>query len=112
EAALGGRSLEDQTWLEMMHLILGSPPRALWVHDRAERWSVRFAKQQPIVIRFDNDRLELSLNVIEIKRGSKTYRQPTQIEAKFDLKITREGPTLFRDGNLALRVEESGDQEA
>ena len=71
EAALGGKSIDDETWLEMMHLILGAPPRALWVHDRAERWAVTFAKQLPVVARFEGDRMGFTLHLSGVKRGDR-----------------------------------------
>jgi hypothetical protein len=104
EAMLGGKSADDKTWLEIMHLILGAPPRALWVHDRAERWSVTFTKQLPVIARFDGDRIGITLHLAGVTRGSEFTATPIEIEATFIPKITTEGPSLLREGDLVVRV--------
>ena len=104
EATLGGKSIDDETWLEMMHLILGAPPRALWVHDRAERWSVTFAKQLPVVLRCEGDRIGITLHLSGVTRASQLIQKPVEIEAKFIPTITDEGPSLVRDGDLIVRL--------
>jgi len=106
ESLLGGRTIEDETWLEMMHLLLGTPPRALWVHDRAERWSVTFAKERPVVAHFANDRIGFTLRLARIRRGTQPLDRAIEIEAQFIPQITRDGPRLVRDGDLAIRFNE------
>jgi len=112
EPTLGGKSLEDETWLEMMHLILGAPPRALWVHDRAERWSVTFEKELPVVTRFDADRVAIKLHLAGVTRGGRRIEKPAEIEVSFIPKISKEGPVLVRDGELVVRVQNSAEQES
>ena len=103
ESLLGGRTIEDETWLEMMHLLLGTPPRALWVHDRAERWSVTFAKEQPVLAHFASDRIGFTLRFARITRGTQPLDRAIEIEATFIPQITRDGPHLMRDGKLTVR---------
>ncbi len=110
ESMAGGRSVNDKTWLEMMHLILGAPPRALWIHDRAERWSVTFARELPVLVRFEEDRIALTLHLSGVTRGSQFIERPAEIQVSFVPKITREGPSLFREGELAVRVENDLDE--
>ena len=110
ETTLGGRSMEDETWLEIMHLILGAPPRALWVHDRAERWSVTFAKNLPVVTHFDGDRIGIKLHLSGVTRGGRLIQKPAEIEATFIPKITDDGPALVRDGDLLVRLSDSGER--
>ena len=97
EALLGERTIQDEAWLEMMHLLTRTPPRALWVHDRAERWAVKLAKQRPVIARFEQDRL------IEVRQGERVFKQSIEIEARFIPQITRDGPALVRDGDLVVR---------
>jgi hypothetical protein len=87
----------------MMQLLTGTPPRPLWVHDRAERWSVRFARQRPVIAKLQDDRLGLTFRLIEVKRGENLFQQPIEIEARFIPQIKRDGPTLIRDGDLIVR---------
>jgi len=110
EPMLGGRSIEDKTWLEILHLILGAPPRALWVHDRAERWSVTFAKKLPVVTRFEGDRMGITLHLSGVTRGGQWIEKPVEIETSFILKITKEGPAFFRDNDLVVRLPDATEQ--
>jgi hypothetical protein len=112
EPTLGGKSIDDKTWLEMMHLILGAPPRALWVHDRAERWSVTFAKELPIVTRFDGDRIGITLHLSGVTRGGNFIQKAVEIEASFIPKITKEGPALSRVGELLVRVHDAAELDS
>jgi hypothetical protein len=104
ESLLSGRTIDDETWLDMMHLLLGSQPRPLWVHDRAERWAVVLAGEQPLSAQFQDDQLGLILRLSEVQRGDQTLRQAVEIEARFIPQITADGPELVRDGELEIRM--------
>jgi hypothetical protein len=109
ESLLGGRTIQDETWLEIMHLITGTPPRALWVHDRAERWAATFSKERPLIARFENDRLGFTLRFSHLRKGAQEFRQTMEVEARFIPQITRDGPALARDGDMAVRLIEKED---
>jgi len=111
EPSLGGKSIQDNTWLEMMHLLLGEPPRALWVHDRAERWSVTFARQLPILVRFEDDRIAIRVRLSHVTRDGQSIQQPAEIEANFVPRITDEGPALVREGDLVVRISEEAENQ-
>jgi hypothetical protein len=112
EATLGGKTIQDEIWLDIMHLLLGAQPRPLWVHDRAERWSVTFAKERPLLAYFNHDRLGLTLRFIAVTKGEREIAQLIEIEARFIPQITRDGPALLRDGNLAIRFMDGSPNEA
>jgi len=103
EAVLGGATIEDQTWLELVKLLTGDPPRPLWVHDRSERWSVTLADERPIVPHFDDDQVGFTLRVCNVTRGSDMFKHVVEIEASFLPRCTRDGPELIRDGAVAVR---------
>jgi hypothetical protein len=108
ESLLGGRAVKDQAWLDMMHLILGNPPRPLWVHDRAERWSVTFDKDRPVIARFEDNRIGVTLRLMGVTRGEREYRQPAEIQVTLVPHITRDGPALIREGDVVVRVSDDG----
>lgn len=107
ESMLGGKTIEDTIWHDMLQLLLGTPPRALWVHDRAERWSVTLARQRPVIVRFDDGRIHFVLRLSGVARGTQQLDLPAEIEATFLPQITRDGPLLVRDGELAVRCDDS-----
>src|SRR5262245_33418348 len=107
ESMLGGKTIEDTIWQDMLQLLLGTPPRALWVHDRAERWSVTFARQRPVTAQFDDGRIHFVLRLSGVTRGTEQLDLPAEIEASFLPQITRDGPLLVRDGELAIRCDDS-----
>jgi hypothetical protein len=110
EPALGGMTIRDETWAEMMKLLMGDYPRPLWVHDRAERWSVTFAKEQPLLAHFEGGRIGFTLRLASVTRGDIEFAQPAEITAHFLPKIGREGPELVRDGDVAVNVAGDGPQ--
>jgi len=106
ESLLGGVTVEDQTWLDVMHLMLGTPPRQLWVHDRAERWSVTFAREQPLLVQFVDGRIGILFRFTKIIRGARTHEHPVEIQAQFLPQKTTEGPALLREGEMSIRFTE------
>jgi hypothetical protein len=103
ESMLGGATVKDTAWLGLMNLLTGSEPRALWVHDRTEPWSVTFADERPVLARFQGNRLELTLRLAIVRHGTEQFNQPVEIEARMIPQMTREGPALTREGNVSIR---------
>jgi hypothetical protein len=106
EPLLGGRTIEDKVWHDMLQLLLGTPPRPLWVHDREEPWSVMFARQRPVVVRFDGDRIAFSLRLARVTRGTQSLDQPVEIAATFIPRISLDGPLLERVGELEIHTDD------
>jgi hypothetical protein len=109
EAMVGGTTVEDANWLEMVKLLTGDSPRALWVHDRSERWSVTLADERPVVPRFGDDRVGFTLRLAKVTRGSDVFDHPVEITARFKLQSTRDGPALTREGDVLIRFLEFTD---
>ena len=112
ESLLGGSTARDQAWLDLMNILTGTSPRPLWVHDRAERWSVTLAKKAPLTVEFADDRIRIGLHLASVTRGSRQFQGPAEIEAVFVPKITADGPAFIRDGDLQVRVTAQLDPEA
>jgi hypothetical protein len=103
ESMLGGATINDKAWLDMMDLLTGSQPRALWVHDRAVPWSVTFARERPIAARFQGDRLGLALRLVSVRRGTDELRVPVTVVVRLIPLRTQEGPAVAREGDLEIR---------
>jgi hypothetical protein len=103
ECVLGGATIDDETWLEMVKLLTGDPPRPLWVHDRSERWSVTLADERPLEPRFSDDEVGFTLRVNQVTRGGEVFKHAVEIEVSFVPQCTRDGPELVRDGEVAVR---------
>jgi hypothetical protein len=113
ESVLGGATVKDKAFLDTMNLLTGSQPRALWVHDRAVRWSVTFADERPIAAQFQNDRLGLTLRLAGVRRNSDELPVPVEIAVRLIPKLAREGPAVTRDGDLSIRfLEQLPDEDA
>ena len=82
ESMLGGATVKDKAFLDMMNLLTGSQPRAPWVHDRAVRWSVTFADERPIAAQFQDDRLGLTLRLAGVRRNSDELAVPVEIAVR------------------------------
>ncbi len=104
ESMLGGMTVKDKAWLSLMNLLTGTEPRALWVHDRALPWSVTFAKQRPVEVEFQDDRLTFKLRFARIKHGEQVFNEPVEVVARLVTEIAREGPALAREGDVTIRI--------
>lgn len=106
ETLLKGVAIEDEAWRELLNLLTGSSPRHLWVHDRAERWSVTMARQRPVVVQFAEKRMVLTFRFDRVTRGGRHHDAPLEIEARFIPQITADGPAFLREGDVQIRIAE------
>jgi hypothetical protein len=102
---LAGQTVRDRAWLELMNLVTGRPPRALWVHDRSTPWSVTFAEQLPLSTRMVEGQIGIVMRFSSVRWGDETWTTPIRVEAIFEPRATRDGPALIRTGDLEVYVE-------
>jgi hypothetical protein len=103
EAMLGGETVKDQWWLEFSKQLSGEEPRALWIHDGVDRWSITLEKTLPIVASFSDDRINFTLRVASFTRGNANFEHPLEIEARFIPQSIRNSPVLTRNGDVTVR---------
>lgn len=108
EIMLGGKTLEDDQLLELMKIITGSEPRALWVHARTEPWSINLVSFRPIAVRFRDELLEISIRGREFRHGDRVLGRPLKINGMFRMEITPDGPHLIRQGDIAVSYLDEG----
>jgi hypothetical protein len=111
QSMLGGLTVRDQAWHDMLNLFTGTAPRALWVHDRAVRWSVTFDDERPLAADFSEGRMGLTLRLANVRRGDEELSVPVEIEARLIPLKAREGPAVARDGDVEIRFLESLPEE-
>lgn len=112
EVLLGGITTRDEGWRMVAEIMTGSSPRPLWVHDRAPRWTATFEKKRPFIAHFDNNRACFTFRLTKVQHGERVYDHPVEVEARMIPKITADGPALFRDGDLDIRVAPGMESEA
>ncbi|RIK83180.1 MAG: hypothetical protein DCC68_04390 [Planctomycetota bacterium] len=104
ESVLPGVTVKDRVWMEMLSVATGSPPRALWVHDRAAPWSVTFAESLPVSTRVADGAIRIVLRFDAARRGDDHWTTPIEVETLLEPRMMRDGPALFRRGGIAVRV--------
>jgi hypothetical protein len=104
EVLLGGVTTRDEGWRHVVELMTGFSPRPLWVHDRAPRWTATFQDERPFIVHFDDNRACFTLRLKKVTVGQRTYEHPVEVEARMIPKIMPDGPALFRDGDLDIRL--------
>jgi hypothetical protein len=107
ERLLGGRELHGQKILQLMELLTGESPRALWVHDRAERWSLRLSPERPFRFAFQDGELRIALSLAETVRGERRLTAPAVASAAFHVSPTVDGPVFRRLGDVKLTLDDS-----
>jgi hypothetical protein len=103
ESMLGGSTIPDETWLSIIKLLSGEEPRALWVHDRTEPWSVTLAEERPLTPRFKDGGAAFTFRFSKVQRGDEVFAHPVEVEARFTLGESRDGPVLRRKGDVEIR---------
>jgi hypothetical protein len=104
ERLLGGTTQTDRQFLEMMRVLTGQMPRALWVHDRTPRWMVQLAQRRPLELAVADDTIGVTLRLKEATRGNERLVRPVEIAATFAVSITPDGPKLARRGAVAATI--------
>jgi hypothetical protein len=109
QSSLAGRTIPDTEFLDTVLVVTGNSPRALWVHDRTDRWSVVAAQQQPVTGSFAKNRLGVTFRIQEVTRGTDRLARPIEVAAEYALEVTPDGPHLIRQGDLTVRFADDDD---
>jgi hypothetical protein len=99
---LAGKTITDRQLANLMQTLIGQTPRALWIHERAEPWSLTAAKERPLSLAFDEGRVSITLRIDGAARGEQHLDRPLEIAAAYSLAITRDGPRLTRLGEVSV----------
>jgi hypothetical protein len=99
-----GREVCDEQILKGVETVTGDSPRALWVHDRSQRWSVTLADKSPLVLAFQGGLLGVTVHLQEAKRGDERLPCEASLSAKFDSHLTPDGLVFTRSGDLQVDV--------
>ena len=102
EGLFGGKEITDKQWLTCLNTLTGSEPRALWVHDRTEPWSLTFSDQRPIVVHFHNGQFRITVRAKQIDLDGHSFHDPIDISSTFRIEVTDNGPVLFRSGEVSV----------
>lgn len=102
EGLFGGKQITDKQWLNCLNTLTGSEPRALWVHDRTDRWALTFSDTRPIVVRFHNGQFQITVRSQQITREGQSHQDLIDISTAFRMQITADGPVLFREEEVSV----------
>lgn len=108
QVALAGKTIDDTTFLDVVLIATGNSPRPLWVHDRAERWSVVMSKENPVTGTFADGICSIIVRLQQVTRGAEQLDRPLEVSAKYRLEITPDGPHFIRSADLAVRFSDDG----
>jgi hypothetical protein len=98
---LGNKTVADTQLANWMQTLTGKTPPALWVHDRAEPWSLVMAAR-PLDVMFRDEQVRITMHMTGATRGAQRLDQPMHMSVTYTLEITRDGPRLVRVGDLRL----------
>jgi hypothetical protein len=105
---IGGATFADHQFADLMATITGKTPRPLWVHARAEPWSVVADASCPLTVSFDDNQINVALRIGRALRGQETLKRPIDIAASYSLEITPDGPRLIRVGDVGIKFADGG----
>ncbi len=71
--ALGGRTLDEEQVLEILKDTMGEIPEHFKPEENEAPWSITFAQDQPVVVRFDDGKYTIKLSVDRFARGDSDY---------------------------------------
>ena len=107
-AMLGGKTILDKQWVNIMNVMTGVEPRALWVHDRTDRWSFSFHPSRPLEVDFRDGLVTISLRSRQVTRAKRTLPRTILVSGTFRVELNRDGAVLVRQGDLVTRFDDEG----
>lgn len=104
-ALLAGKTIQDAQWANIMSILTGTEPRALWVHDRTAPWSFTFHEERPIEVDFRDGLLTISLRSHEVTRAKKAFPETVLVRAIYRIDLGRDGAVFVRQGALTTKLD-------
>lgn len=99
-AALAGVFLDEKRFDEITTRLLGLPPRKTQPQDE-ENWTVTFADQQPITVRFADGGLQITIRGKRYMNEGRQY-EAMDVTARYRIEKTPQGFRAVRQGELDI----------
>ncbi len=103
QALLGGVSLSDEQLQGFLDELLGEVPEAFRISAEDEPWSITFAAERPLHVRFDDQGFTVALRATQFRRGDQTVRENIEVAATYALEQTSRGARVTRQGDIDIR---------
>jgi hypothetical protein len=102
QAMFGGVTLTDERLQEMVENLTGDVPEELAVSEDEEPWSITFAKERPIEVRFDAKSFQIWIRGTRFTRGDQEIKRSLVISAKYVMEQGAQGLKMTRQGDVTV----------
>lgn len=103
QAVLGGITLTDERLAELAEELLGEVPEELKITEEDDPWSITFASERPIDVRFDDHLVSVFVRSKGFTRGPQEVKQAVEISATYELTHRGNGLRLVRQGDVQVK---------
>jgi len=108
DTMLAGVNVTDLDMAEMAEKFTGSVPEELQLSDDKEPWSITFHRRQPVIVRFGDKQLSITIRAEQFTRGNETVKKETEISALYLIERTAIGTKLTRQGDVEVKFSKRG----
>jgi len=99
--ALAGMTVHEETLRSMLQDLLGRVPEALNPDEERLPWAIEFAADQPISVKFGQDRFQVNFRGLRYTRGDTTY-PGMYVTVDYRIERTPAGFKAVRQGPLQI----------
>jgi hypothetical protein len=112
QAVWGGVTLTDERLQEIAFNLTGSIPDELAVSEENDPWSITFASERPIEVRFDDQGLSVWIRGTRFTRGDQEIKRSLEIAAKYRVEKGAHGVKLTRLGDVEVNFAKSNTRQS
>ena len=102
QAAIGGITVTDEDVAEWAESMDGEGADEQVAAEEDDPWSITFASERPIDLRFDNQRVTISIRAKRFTSGDREVKKRLQISATYSVEKASQGVKLTRQGDVAV----------
>ena len=112
ESLLGGVKLTDERMGKMAKEMTGKVPPALQAGPEDDPWSITFAGELPVSVKFDDSKMTISVRGRRFTRGDQEIKSAMTISATYAVSRTETGSRLVREGDVVAEYENVRGQQS
>ena len=110
EEFIGGETLTDEKLVKMIKDSGREVPEELKITPESDPWSITFASDQPVSVRFSQNTVKISIRGRRFTRQDQAITKAAAISANYRVEKTATGAKLVREGDVEVEYLSRGRQ--
>ncbi len=102
QAVLGGVTLTDERLAEIIKEVTGKVPEELAITEEDDPWSITFASELPVEVRFHAQTVQITIRGKRFTRSDQEIRKLVEISAAYSIEKLPDRARLVRQGDVQI----------